>query len=135
MNALFCVAGVEAPPRELVGRADLVTVRFPWGSLLRGVLGIDPAARAGLASLVAPSGSIEALVSVEQRDGLPDLASATADRTRLAGAWAGERFVLDDLHVAGEEEVAATGSTWAKRLGATSTERRRVVRLRLSRLP
>ncbi len=134
-NALFCVAGIEAPPRELVGRGDLVTVRFPWGSLLRGVLGVDPAARAGLASLVAPAGSIDALVSIEGRDGLPDLLHTTDDRTRLAEAWRAEGFVVDDLRSASKGEVAASGSTWARRLGATSAERRRVVRFRLSRLP
>jgi 16S rRNA (adenine(1408)-N(1))-methyltransferase len=134
-NALFCLAGIEAPPPELVGRADLVTVRFPWGSLLRGVLGIDGTARAGLASLVAPSGSIEALVSIEDRDGLPDLASAITDRARLARAWGTERFALDDLRIARDEDVAASGSTWARRLGATSVDHRRVVRFRLSRLP
>lgn len=134
-NALFCVAGIEAPPPELIGRGDLVTVRFPWGSLLRGVLGIDRQARAGLASLVASSGSVDALVSVEDRDGLPDLLHTTDDRTRLAEAWRAEGFVVDDLRLAGEEEVAASGSTWARRLGAASAGRRRIVRFRLSRLP
>ena len=134
-NALFCVAAIEAPPPELVGCGDLVTVRFPWGSLLRGVLGVDPAARAGLASLVAPCGTIEALVSVEDRDGLADIRRATDDRTRLAEAWRAEGFVVDDLRLADEAEVIASASTWARRLGATSRERRRVVRLRLSRLP
>ena len=40
-NALFVVAAAEAPPRELIGLADEVRILFPWGSLLRGVLGQD----------------------------------------------------------------------------------------------
>jgi len=40
-NALFLAAGVETlPASPLTGSADLVTVMFPWGSLLRGVLGL-----------------------------------------------------------------------------------------------
>jgi 16S rRNA (adenine(1408)-N(1))-methyltransferase len=42
-NALFVVAAAEALPPELDGLADLVTVHFPWASLLRGLLTADPA--------------------------------------------------------------------------------------------
>jgi 16S rRNA (adenine(1408)-N(1))-methyltransferase len=36
-NALFVVPPLRhCPPAELEGVADLVTVHFPWGSLLRG---------------------------------------------------------------------------------------------------
>ena len=36
-NVLFVVAAIEAPPAELLGAADEVSVLFPWGSLLAGV--------------------------------------------------------------------------------------------------
>lgn len=134
-NALFVVAAVESPPVELVGRADLLTVHFPWGSLLRGTLGLEPRAMAGLASLAAPAGRLEALVSVEVRDGLRDLAEATCDEARLSAAWAVLGFELDELGLAQPAEVAASGSSWARRLGATSADGRRVMRLRLTRLP
>ena len=133
-NALFIVAGVEAPPVVLVGLAELVTARFPWGSLLRGLLGLDPRAMAGLSSLVARGGSLEALVSIETRDGLRDEHSALTDG-RLAASWSHFGFELDETRAARPSEVAASGSSWARRLGATSTDRRRVTRLRLSRLP
>jgi 16S rRNA (adenine(1408)-N(1))-methyltransferase len=133
-NALFIVAGIEAPPPELVGRADLVTVRFPWGSLLRGLLGLDPRAMAGLTSLVAPGGSVAALISIEARDGLDDVHPMQTDR-RLAESWARSGFELEEVRSARPWEVAASGSSWARRLGATSAEGRPVTRLRLSRLP
>lgn len=133
-NALFIVAGVEAPPVELIGLADLVTVRFPWGSLLRGLLGLDPRAMAGLSSLVAPCGSLEALVSIEPRDGLGDALGSLTDG-QLAASWSESGFALDEIRLARPSEVAASGSSWARRLGATATDRRRVTRLRLSRLP
>ena len=53
-NALFVVAAAEAPPPELHGLADLVTITLPWGSLLRGALALDDAVAAGIARLVAP---------------------------------------------------------------------------------
>jgi len=134
-NALFVVAGIETPPEEIVGRADLVSATFPWGSLLAGVLGIEPRAMTGLASLVAPGGSLEALVSVEPRDGLAGLGPDALAIARLERAWAGHGFALVDARPAEAAEIAATGSAWAKRLGAASPDRRRVTRLRLSRLP
>ena len=54
-NALFVVAAVEATPAELDGVADLVTVHFPWGSLLRGLLGADPAIMSSLTRVLRPS--------------------------------------------------------------------------------
>jgi 16S rRNA (adenine(1408)-N(1))-methyltransferase len=134
-NVLFVVAGVEVPPVELVGRADLVTVDLPWGSLLRGVLGLDARAAAGLASLVRPGGALEALVSIEPRDGLGDLLGHGAADDRLATAWAGLEFRLTELRPAEPREVLASGSSWARRLGATAGDRRRVTRLCLRRLP
>ena len=134
-NALFVVAGIETPPEEIVGRADLVSATFPWGSLLAGVLGIEPRAMTGLASLVAPGGSLEALVSVEPRDRLPGLGPDALAAARLERAWAGHGFALVDARPAEAAEIAASGSSWAKRLGAASPDGRRVTRLRLSRLP
>lgn len=134
-NALFVVAGIETPPPELVGRADAVSVILPWGSLLAGVLGVEPRAMTGLASLVGPGGSLEALVSVEGRDGLTGLGDDALSTARLERAWAGQRFALVDVRPAEPAEIAATGSSWAKRLGATSLDGRHVTRLRVSRLP
>jgi len=133
-NVLFVVSGVETPPAELLGRASLVTVTLPWGSLLRGLLGLDARAAGGLASLVGPGGALEALVSIERRDGLDGIGSAIADG-RLPAVWAGLGFGLAELRPAAPAEVLATGSSWAKRLGADRGRRRSVTRLVLHRLP
>ena len=49
-NVLFAVAAAENPPPELCGRVDLLTIHFPWGSLLRGASAVtrtsSPASRA-----------------------------------------------------------------------------------------
>lgn len=133
-NALFVVAGIELPPAELSGLADLLTVRFPWGSLLRGVLGLDPRAQAGLASLVRPGGAVEALVSIEERDGLGDLGHWRTGGG-LVESWSECGFALEEIRPAQPSEVAGSGSSWARRLGALSADGRRVTRLRLCRLP
>lgn len=49
-----------------------MTIHFPWGSLLRGVLGHDEAALAGVAALLAPGASAHVLFSVTARDGVPE---------------------------------------------------------------
>ena len=67
-NALFVVAAVEALPAELEGVADLVTVHFPWGSLLRGLLGADPATMSSLTRVLRPGANLQLLVSSTVRD-------------------------------------------------------------------
>jgi hypothetical protein len=117
----------------LCGLASEVTILFPWGSLLRGVLGHDTdaaaaAAAAGAASLVADGGRVVALVSLTDRDGVGPL-----DPDRIAGAWRPLGFGLASLREATEAEVAATRSTWARRLGVGRD--RLACRLELRRLP
>ena len=75
---------------------------MPWGSLLRGVLGLDGVALRGVASVVAPGGRVEMLASVVPTDrvGLDAL-----DRTAAAGiaaAWRSVGFELD-VDAAGHE--------------------------------
>jgi 16S rRNA (adenine(1408)-N(1))-methyltransferase len=119
-NVLFAVAAAERPPGELCGRADEVTILFPWGSLLRGVLALDPGAAAGIAGLLAPGGRVRALVSVTDRDeanaGLAPLRAA--DRDGLAKRWAAFGLRLTAFEPATAADIHATGSTWARRLGA-----------------
>jgi hypothetical protein len=98
------------------------------------VLGLDARAQAGLVSLLAPSGSIDALVSVEARDGLGDLDGWLTERS-LGAKWSELGFELTEIRPARPSEVEASGSSWARRLGAVTADRRRVTRLRLCRLP
>lgn len=111
-NALFAVAAAEDPPLSDV--ADEITVNFPWASLLRGVLGRDEAVLAGIARLAAPGASVRALVSVVERDGV----SGVPDVDELASAYARHGLRLVDARPATATEIAASGSSWAKRLRA-----------------
>jgi 16S rRNA (adenine(1408)-N(1))-methyltransferase len=117
-NALFVVAAAEAPPAGLCARVHRVTILFPWGSLLRGVLGLDDQVAAGLASLVRlDGGTVEALLSVTPRDGIEGVGSidgAALDRMSAAHRRVGLELVL--AAPASTEEVRASGSTWGRRL-------------------
>ncbi len=117
-NARFFVAAAEVLPGPLAGACSLVTVSFPWGSLLRGVLGLDPAVLCGVAGLLAPGGSLEILMSVTERDRVAGVAPLDVHEwDRLAVAWAAAGLELVTLRPASSGEVAASRSSWARRLG------------------
>jgi 16S rRNA (adenine(1408)-N(1))-methyltransferase len=118
-NALFVVAAAEALPAELDGVAGLVTVHFPWGSLLRGLLGADPAIMSGLTRVLRPGATLQLLVSSTVRDrgaGAAPIQAATLDT--LAESYATWGLAVTRLRPATVADVAAAHSSWGKRLGA-----------------
>lgn len=144
-NAVFIASGVELLPAELDGIADRVTVRFPWGSLLRGAIGVDRAVSGSIARLVGPAGTLELALSIVEHDrlGVRDpgtdeppggvALSTTGAATDAAFARLGRPFddgdierirsVFGDLGLRlvgvepmSREAVAACGSSWARRL-------------------
>jgi 16S rRNA (adenine(1408)-N(1))-methyltransferase len=117
-NAFFVVAAAEWPPTELLAVADELTINFPWGSLLRGALAIDDTAASGIAALLKPGAGLTGLVSVTPRDGLGlDASDELLEANQLAGRWANHGLQLVSVCPATEDDVAATRSTWARRLG------------------
>jgi 16S rRNA (adenine(1408)-N(1))-methyltransferase len=132
---VFVAAGVEMLPVELAGLADLVTVRFPWGSLLRGALGLDDRAAIAIARLVSAMGALEMTVSVQDRDavGLGRPAGPFGDRDieRIRGVYAGFGLELCDVRPLGLEDLTDLHSTWARRLRVDRD--RRAWSLRLER--
>jgi 16S rRNA (adenine(1408)-N(1))-methyltransferase len=122
-NLLFVAAAAEAPPHELLGLADEVRILFPWGSLLRGVLGADARVARGIADLVRSGGHVSAIVSVTSRDGLGDLAALGPDGVgSMAAAAPHSGLRLMGTRQLDAEDVRATRSTWGRRLlsGAAS---------------
>ena len=117
-NVRFVLAAAESLPPELAGRARLVTVLFPWGSLLRGCVGLDNAVACGVAGLVGPGGMLELLLAPAERDRLAGVPT-TQDAVIAAASSA---FVRHGLEVvvarpATSVEITVTGSSWARRLG------------------
>ena len=125
-NALFVAAAAEAPPAELLGIASRVVIQLPWGSLLRGALALDEDVARGIAGLVAPGGRVEVLVAPAPKD---RLAPAVDVRERLANGLAttGAARARARRRRPGHraDEIAATRSTWAKRLGLRAGDRDR----------
>ena len=133
-NAAFVVAAAETVPDALAGSADLVTVRFPWASLLRGCVGRDARVAAGVAALVRPGGTLELLLATSVRDGL-DGVPVEPNAVACAAAATFSALGLTPVCAAPatDAEIAGSGSTWAKRLRSQRPADRPVMLVRLVR--
>jgi 16S rRNA (adenine(1408)-N(1))-methyltransferase len=136
-NVLFLVAAAEALPGPLAGAADAVLVLFPWGSLLRDIVGGQVALVEGLAALLRPGGELTILLSLTDRDaGLGDVPTVL-DVEALEPArraFLGCGLDPESPRPATLDEVHATGSSWARRIGAGTAGRPAWI-LRLHRPP
>ena len=118
-NARFVVAAAERIGADLPAFADRVTINFPWGSLLRGLISAEPELLASLSSHARPGATIHALVSVADRDRATDLPPLDAHAvSALARPYAARGLQLLDARLATEADIAAAHSSWARRLGA-----------------
>lgn len=135
-NVLYVVASAEAPPAELLGRADEVHVVLPWARLMVGLVLAQADVLAGLRALARPGAALELTlgadvwadpVPIEARD-LPEL---TLDYVRetLAPAYAAAGVPIVEARMLSPEEIAAIPSSWARRL-AHGRRSPRFVRLR-----
>jgi 16S rRNA (adenine(1408)-N(1))-methyltransferase len=135
-NALFLAEGAERLAASPLARtADFVTITFPWGSLLRGVVGLDDAAMTGVAAILGQAGRIAVLASVVPADGIDgfdclDEAAAAS----ISAAWRRAGVDLTSMRPATADEITESGSTWSRRLrtatpAGNGEERRPVWRL------
>jgi 16S rRNA (adenine(1408)-N(1))-methyltransferase len=129
-NVVYAVASIEMLPAELRGVAGQILVTLPWGSLMRGIILGDAGVLAALASLGRADAQVRIVlntrifddpVPVDARD-LPELSPAYA-RDSLAPAFADAGLRLDLSRWLEPAEVAALGTTWAKRLSHRSPPR------------
>jgi 16S rRNA (adenine(1408)-N(1))-methyltransferase len=123
-NAAFLVEGVERLPCELACLADEVTVHFPWGSLLRGLIDGSSSVVGPIAGIMKVGAELRVVMSAVDRDGYEVLTpSLIASRS---GRYAERSLCLVESEWASTEIVAKTRSAWAKRLGV-GRERRAVI--------
>jgi 16S rRNA (adenine(1408)-N(1))-methyltransferase len=126
-NAVFVVAAAESLPADLTQVADHVSISFPWGSLLRGLLCSDDRVLPEIARLCRPAATVQAIWSLTPRDASmadpPEPAS-------LARRFAAAGLEIVELRDASAPEVAAIGSSWAKRLGVGRARPATILRAR-----
>jgi 16S rRNA (adenine(1408)-N(1))-methyltransferase len=135
-NPQFVVAAAEALPRELDGVAGLVTVHFPWGSLLRGLLGADPVIMTGLTRVMRPGATLSLLLSTTDCDRGAGVAPLQEPAMRaLAAVYADWGLEVTQARPATAADIAAAHSTWGKRLGAGGRRPAWLLQARLARPP
>jgi 16S rRNA (adenine(1408)-N(1))-methyltransferase len=127
-NVVFLVEAVEHIPNELSGLADEVTVHFPWGSLLRGLLAADPAMLFPIASLLRLGGELRILLSATERDGYSNLTPDTL--AALASPYIDYGLRPLAIGWALPPDIAASRSGWAKRLRVGGTREAVLARYR-----
>jgi 16S rRNA (adenine(1408)-N(1))-methyltransferase len=113
-NALFVIANARALPPELDDLAAHITINFPWGSLLEGLVEHDSELMQGLAMIARPKAGIEIRLNggalAEMGCSLED----GADRVRRV--LAGNGFDMRPALTLTANDLKACPTTWAKRL-------------------
>ena len=113
-NALFLIANICSLPAGLVGLASAITINFPWGTLLTGLLEDDSPLLASLTALARPGATLEILLNGG--------ALAEAGWSLEAGgqqAWRQARLAGFDLAAPrwlAAGDLRAYPTTWARRL-------------------
>jgi 16S rRNA (adenine(1408)-N(1))-methyltransferase len=141
LGVLFVTAAAEQPPELLRGRAAEIAVVMPWGSLLDGILGADPAVLRSVLALGAPGSTLDAVVNVRPWDAPASLdrkLAATPEPTpenleTLVRAYGELGWALEPVGRLTDTEARALGSTWASRV--VSARASRLLRLRASAPP
>jgi hypothetical protein len=113
-NALFLIANLLAPPDELAGVASHLSIVFPWGSLLAGLLHPDDGLLCGLERMARPGAGIECYLN----------AGALAEQgwelssgcTRAARTLSEAGFTIAIPRHLDEASLRSVPSTWARRL-------------------
>jgi predicted RNA methylase len=113
-NALFVIANAQALPSELHSLADHVTINFPWGSLVEGLLENDAALMASLAAVLRPNATLEVRLNGGALSEAGWSLEAGADRVQDVLAVNG--FNVRQHAILHASELKSIPTTWAKRL-------------------
>lgn len=122
---------IEAPPTELFGLADAITVLFPWGSLLKTIVHAERVALERIVALARPGASVDVLLN---RSVLEDAAlcrtlglvtDGIRDPVALAAAYASAG--IDLTRVARVAPPLPYVTTWGQKLSRSGN--RAVLRL------
>jgi 16S rRNA (adenine(1408)-N(1))-methyltransferase len=129
-NAAFLVEGVEriGMQGELACLGDEVTVHFPWGSLLRGLVDGASSVVGPIARVMKAGAELRVLMSTLDRDGYTELTPALI--ASRCGRYCEHGLHLLEVGWASSAIVAESRSAWAKRLGVGRVRRAVIARYR-----
>jgi 16S rRNA (adenine(1408)-N(1))-methyltransferase len=113
-NLLFVVADAMALPDDLRVMAGRVTINFPWGSLLRGLLDGNAALLSGLLTVGGPKHE----VTVRLNGGALVEAGYSFEEggLQVSAVLQSAGYSVRAEHVLGPRQLRAYPTTWAKRL-------------------
>jgi 16S rRNA (adenine(1408)-N(1))-methyltransferase len=120
---LFVQAAVEKLPREFDGIASELSVQFPWGSLLQGVIRGEQQVLENLRRLCSPTASLRIIFGIDKdrdqvelhRLSLPYVSVEYLEGV-LANLYSGVGFEGFHSRLLAPEESAQLNTTWARRL-------------------
>lgn len=112
-NALFVIANAYTLPTGLRGLAAHITINFPWGSLLGGLLANDSALMEGLQAIARPQADLEVRLN---GGGLAEAGWSLEDGAeQVREAFSSNGFALQKSMMT-ERDLHLYPTTWAKRL-------------------
>jgi hypothetical protein len=113
-NVLFVIASAQALPQELNGLASHVTINFPWGSLLEGLLSNEDSLASRLLSVTRPFAGMDIHLNAGALATAGWTLASGADqiqRVLNAGGWDTKSHSWVDTYL-----LRSLPTTWAKRL-------------------
>jgi 16S rRNA (adenine(1408)-N(1))-methyltransferase len=113
-NALYVIANALALPGELGGMASKVTINFPWGSLLTGLLDGEPMLMEGLLAIARPGATLEIRLNAGALTEAGHTLESVGARVQQALHEGG--FDVRELVRLDARELRRCHTTWAKRL-------------------
>jgi predicted RNA methylase len=113
-NALFVIANAYTLPCELMGLAAKVTINFPWGSLLEGLLANDPPLLESLITVTRPQAEVEVRLNA---GAVAEAGWLLEDGTKqIRGVLAENGFKVKSPIALTAADLKVFPTTWAKRL-------------------
>ncbi len=113
-NALYLIANAEALPWELSGLASCITINFPWGSLLSGLLTSGSGVIGGLQKVAQPGARLEVRLN---RSVLIQMGwSLEEGGAMMQQALEASGFDVELMLLLDAKALRDCPTTWAKRL-------------------
>jgi 16S rRNA (adenine(1408)-N(1))-methyltransferase len=122
-NVLLVMGAAEELPGPLAGLADVLTVNYPWGSLLKAVVEPVPEVLAGLSAVARPGARVSILLNYsvfEDADyslrlGLPPLSPERA-REELSPTYRACGIEIEEVQLFDSGDTVPHRTSWGQHL-------------------